>query len=45
LKAYKTSKGTVQFPLDRPLPATLVKDMLVWLKKHRETMERMKQKK
>lgn len=24
LSAYKTSKGTVQFPLDRPLPLTLV---------------------
>jgi uncharacterized protein YdhG (YjbR/CyaY superfamily) len=28
LKAYKTSKGTVQFPADKPLPVTLVKKMV-----------------
>lgn len=28
LKGYKTSRGTVQFPLDRPLPLQLVKKMV-----------------
>src|SRR5208282_5441891 len=28
LKAFRTSKGTVQFPVDKPLPAALVKKML-----------------
>lgn len=28
LKNYKTSKGAVQFPLDKPIPKTLVKEMV-----------------
>jgi uncharacterized protein YdhG (YjbR/CyaY superfamily) len=28
LKPYKLSKGTIQFPIDKPLPASLIKKML-----------------
>jgi uncharacterized protein YdhG (YjbR/CyaY superfamily) len=28
LKDYDTSKGTIRFPVDRPLPATLVRKLL-----------------
>lgn len=28
LSSYKTSKGAVQFPLDKPLPEALIRDMV-----------------
>lgn len=36
LARYKTSKGTVQFPLDKPLPLGLLRDMLRWMRTRNE---------
>lgn len=30
LSEYKTSKGTVQFPYDKPLPLDLIREMVVY---------------
>jgi uncharacterized protein YdhG (YjbR/CyaY superfamily) len=30
LKGYKTSKGSVQFPLDKPLPVELIREIVVF---------------
>lgn len=30
LKGYKTSKGSVQFPLDKPIPYDLIREIVRW---------------
>lgn len=30
LTGYKTSKGTIQFPLNKPLPLALIREMIVF---------------
>jgi uncharacterized protein YdhG (YjbR/CyaY superfamily) len=42
LSIYKSAKGSVQFPLDKPMPVMLIKKMV----KHKvaENLERMKRK-
>jgi len=30
IKGFKTSKGAIQFPLDKPLPVKLIKRMVKW---------------
>ena len=42
LKAYITSKGTIQFPVDKPLPASLVKKIVKERMKENEEKERMR---
>ncbi len=37
LKEYKTSKGTVQFPLNKPLPMELIREMIEYRVKSQQT--------
>lgn len=32
-QGYKTSKGTIQLPYDKPLPLDLIREIAVWCKK------------
>jgi uncharacterized protein YdhG (YjbR/CyaY superfamily) len=43
LSAYKSAKGSVQFPLDKPMPVTLIKKMVKY--KVAENLEKAKAKK
>lgn len=45
LKAYKTSKGAIQFPLDKPIPVSLVKKIVTFRKKENEAKASLKKKK
>ena len=42
LKDYKTSKGTIQLPLDKAIPSTLVKKMVVARMKENELKKKEK---
>ncbi len=42
VSAYKTSKGTVQFPLDRPIPLGLVSKMVKFKVKEVESKKKLK---
>lgn len=43
LKPYKTSKGTLQFTVDKPLPATLIKKIVKLRMKQNEERERARE--
>jgi uncharacterized protein YdhG (YjbR/CyaY superfamily) len=45
LKSYKTSKGAIQFPLDKPIPVSLVKKIVAFRKKENEAKASLKRKK
>ncbi len=45
LTAYKTSKGTIRFPLDQPLPLTLIKELVKFRLKENLEIEKLKAKK
>jgi uncharacterized protein YdhG (YjbR/CyaY superfamily) len=40
LKGYQVSKGTIQFPVNKPLPAALVRKMVKWRVKQNESMKK-----
>lgn len=45
LKAYKTSKGAIQFPIDKPIPKTLVRDIVKYRVAQDEEKAGLKKKK
>jgi uncharacterized protein YdhG (YjbR/CyaY superfamily) len=44
LKNYKTSKGAIQFPIDKPIPKTLVKKIVKYRVEEDELKESLKKK-
>jgi uncharacterized protein YdhG (YjbR/CyaY superfamily) len=44
LKSYKTSKGAIQFPLDKPIPVKLVAEIVKWKAKENQTKAKKGQK-
>ncbi len=42
LSAYKTSKGAIQFPIDKPLPVKLIKDIVQFRVKENEMRAQVK---
>ena len=40
LKSYKTSKGAIQFPLDKPIPVRLVAEIVKWKAKENKAKEK-----
>ncbi len=45
LNAYETSKGTIRFPLDKPLPKKLITDIIKYRVKENLLKESLKKKK
>lgn len=42
MSAYEGSKGTIKFPLDKPMPLTLIKKMVKYRMKENETRAALK---
>jgi uncharacterized protein YdhG (YjbR/CyaY superfamily) len=45
LLPYKTSKGAIQFPIDKPIPVSLVRKIVTFRKKENETKASLLKKK
>jgi uncharacterized protein YdhG (YjbR/CyaY superfamily) len=45
LKSYDTTKGTIRFPLDKPIPVKLVTEIIKWKAKENLIKEKGKRKK